>query len=130
MEDLIINVNGKEHKVKVEETSNGKIRVHHEGKMYEVETRTDIEPIITEDTEKTSTKTKQGEGIIKAPIPGKIISIEVKKGKKVKQGDTLLKLVAMKMENEIVSPKEGTIKEIRVKKNADVNKGDVLIVIE
>lgn len=128
MEELIIKVNGKEYKVNVEETSNGKIKVHHEGKTYEVETRTEIEPIITEDIEKISTK--EGENIIKAPIPGKVISINVKKGKKVKQGDTLLKLVAMKMENEILSPKEGIIKEIRVKKNADVNKGDILVTIE
>jgi len=128
MEDLTIKVDGKEYKVKVEETNNGKIRVHHEGKTYEVETRTDIEPAIIEDTEKTSTK--DGENIIKAPISGKIISVEVKKGKKVKQGDTLLKLVAMKMENEIVAPKEGIIKEIKVKKNNDVSKGDVLIIIE
>ena len=128
MEELVVKVNGKEHKVKVGETVNGKIRVHHEGKTYEVETKTDIEPIITEDVEKISAK--EGEKIIKAPIPGTIVSINVKKGKKVKSGDTLIKLVAMKMENEIVSPKDGVIKEVKVKKNDNVNKDDIIIIME
>jgi len=128
MEELTIRVNGKEYKVKVEEGADGKIKVHHDGKTYEVETRSDIGPVITEDIEKVSTK--EGERIIKAPIPGTIISVDAKKGDKVKIGDTLIKFVAMKMENEIVSPKEGIVKEVRVKKNDSVNKDDVLIVIE
>ncbi len=128
MEELIIKVDGKEYKVKVEKTINGKIKVHHEGETYEVETKAEVEPIITGDIENISTK--EEENIVKAPIPGTIISVDVKKGDKVKQGSTLLKLVAMKMENEILSPNEGTIKEVKVKKNDNVSKGDILVVIE
>ena len=128
MEELTIRVNGKEYKVKVEEAADGKIKVHHDGKIYEVETKSDVEPAITEDLGKITTK--EGEKIIKAPIPGKIVSVDVKKGDKVKAGDTLIKFVAMKMENEIVATKEGIIKEVRVKKNDNINKDDILIVIE
>lgn len=128
MEELIVKVDGKEYKVNVEETVNGKIRVYHEGKIYDVETKTDIEPIITEDIEERSAK--EGQAIIKAPIPGTIVSVHVKKGNRIKQGDTLVKIIAMKMENEIVSPKEGIVKEVKVKKNDNVNKDDVLVIIE
>ena len=68
--------------------------------------------------------------ILKAPLPGTIHSILCKEGKDVKKGAGLIKLVAMKMENEITAPIAGKIKEIKVKKNQTVNKGDVLIIIE
>jgi len=63
-------------------------------------------------------------------LPGIIYEIKVKKGDKVEQGQPLIKLVAMKMENEITANKSGIIKEIRVKKNDTVNRGDVLIIID
>ena len=55
---------------------------------------------------------------------------KVKKGDKVKAKQSLIKLIAMKMENEITAPMDATIKEIKVKKNANVNKGDILILLE
>jgi len=128
MEDLIININGKEHRVKVEETEEGKIKVHHNGEAYEVETKGDIQPTVKEEIEKK--ETKEGKKIITAPLPGTVSEIKVKKGEKVKEGQPLLKLIAMKMENEIASPINAAVKEIKVKKNANVNKGDILIVLE
>ncbi|MBL7105777.1 MAG: biotin/lipoyl-binding protein, partial [Bacteroidales bacterium] len=53
--------------------------------------------------------------------------IYVKKGKKVKEGDKLLILEAMKMKNDIVSPVNGTIKKINVKEGSRVTKKDILI---
>lgn len=66
---------------------------------------------------------------ITAPMPGKIISIKVKTGQTVKEGDLLLILEAMKMENEIYSSCAGTIKEIKVTEGAVVNPGDILILM-
>lgn len=64
---------------------------------------------------------------IKAPMPGLIIDLKVKEGDEVKQGDPLLILEAMKMENIIKSPGEGTVRTVKVKKGASVEKNQVLI---
>ena len=66
---------------------------------------------------------------IKAPIPGKIISIKCKVNGFVKSGQVLLVLEAMKMENEIYSGSSGVVKEIRVKEGDFVQHGATLIVI-
>lgn len=66
---------------------------------------------------------------IEAPMPGMIIRYEVKEGDTVKEGDSLLILEAMKMENAIPSPVAGTIKSIGFKGGDSVQKGDVLIVV-
>ena len=65
-----------------------------------------------------------------APLPGTISSVKVKKGDKVKEGDIIVNIIAMKMENDITAPKNGVIKEVKVKRNDNVNKGDLLAVIE
>ena len=69
-------------------------------------------------------------GTITSPLPGTIYDIKVKTGDKVKEGQSLVKIIAMKMENNITAPKSGKIKEIKVKKNDTVNKGDILVIIE
>ncbi len=70
------------------------------------------------------------EGVVKAPIPGKVLSVKVEVGSSVKVGDVLLVLEAMKMENEIKAPKTGIVKEIAVSMDTNVNYGDTLVVIE
>lgn len=65
--------------------------------------------------------------MIKAPMPGLIIELRVKPGDKVKTGDPLLVLEAMKMENIIKAPGEGLVKEVKVKKGDIVEKGQLLI---
>ena len=67
---------------------------------------------------------------ITAPILGTVLSVKVKVGDKVKAGDTLLTIEAMKMENEILAPRDGVVKEIKVSEGKTVNFGDVLVVIE
>lgn len=66
---------------------------------------------------------------VKSPMPGNILKINVTVGQKVNEGDTLLVLEAMKMENEIVAPKAGTVAQIIVSKGAVVETGAPLIVI-
>ena len=66
---------------------------------------------------------------VKSPMPGNILRIEVSQGQQVHEGDVLMVLEAMKMENEIVATKSGTIAQIAVSKGAVVETGAVLAVI-
>ena len=68
-------------------------------------------------------------GIIKADMQGTIMDTMTKKGKKVKKGDALFVLEAMKMENVVTAPIGGVIKEFNIKKGQPVNKGDILVEI-
>ena len=129
MEELIVNVDGKEYKVFVEDTEEGKIRVHCEGDIYEVETKKDVEQSAVERLHKKE-KIEKGELEIRAPLPGIIYDIKVKEGSSVKQGQSLFILMAMKMENDITAPRDGVVKEIKVKKDDNVNRGDVLAILE
>ena len=67
---------------------------------------------------------------IEAPMPGKIIDILVDEGAEVKEGEPIIILEAMKMQNEITSHIAGTVTAISVKKNETVMKDDVLIEIQ
>jgi len=67
---------------------------------------------------------------IKAPMPGTILDIKVSTGSRVKKGDVILLLEAMKMENEITAPSDGTIVQIQTAKGSTVNTGDILAAIQ
>ena len=67
--------------------------------------------------------------VVKAPMPGNILKINVAPGQKVEEGDVLIVLEAMKMENEIVATKSGTVAQIAVSKGAVVETGAPLVVI-
>ena len=67
--------------------------------------------------------------MVAAPMPGTILKVNVTNGDAVKEGQVLLVLEAMKMENEIMAPKSGTITQVAVQKGASVNTGDALVFI-
>ena len=67
---------------------------------------------------------------IKAPMPGLILDIHVKKGQEVKEDEALLILEAMKMENVITSPRDGVIKYVNIVKGDAIDKGHLLIEFE
>jgi glutaconyl-CoA decarboxylase len=71
-----------------------------------------------------------GTNYIFSPLPGKILSVNVKKGSKVKKGSLLLIIEAMKMENEIFASEDAIIKEIFVSSGDYVSTGDKLIMME
>jgi len=129
MEDITIKVDGKEYEVKVEETDDGKIIIRLNGDVYEIESTQEKEAAIFNRVEKHHIE-ESGHAVVAAPLPGMVYEIKVKKGQKVKEGDSLVKLIAMKMENDITAPRSGTVSEIKVKKNDKVNKDDVLIIIK
>ena len=65
-----------------------------------------------------------------APMPGKVIDVKVKKGKKVKAGDTLIILEAMKMEHSIKASEDGTVSELLISVNDQVENGALLMVVK
>ena len=67
---------------------------------------------------------------LKSPMPGLVLDIFVKVGDEIKEGDNLVVLEAMKMENNLKSPIDGVIKEINCEKSKAVDKNAVLIVFE
>lgn len=67
---------------------------------------------------------------VRAPMPGLVLEISVSPGDQVQEGDTLLILEAMKMENVIKAPGEGTVKSILVKPTDAIEKNAVLIEME
>ena len=67
--------------------------------------------------------------VVKSPMPGNILKINVAQGQKVNEGDVLIVLEAMKMENEIVATKSGTDAQIVTAKGAVVETGAPLVVI-
>ncbi len=67
---------------------------------------------------------------VEIPIPGKIISVNVKVGDEVKEGDTLCLLESMKMENPILAPVDGTITQIGITAEQVVKPGEIVAIIE
>ena len=66
---------------------------------------------------------------VNAPMPGTILKVNVQNGQAVKEGDVLVVLEAMKMENEILAPKNGTITQVLVSKGSTVDTGAPMVVI-
>lgn len=67
---------------------------------------------------------------IKAPMPGIILDVDVQSGDEIKEGDHLLVLEAMKMENTLSAPRDGIVKSVMVKKGQTVEKNQLLIEME
>jgi biotin carboxyl carrier protein len=73
---------------------------------------------------------KMAQENVQVPITGKIISVNVKAGDKVQEGDIICILESMKMENPILAPTGGTIAQIAVAADQTVKPGDTIAVIE
>ncbi len=76
-----------------------------------------------------SSTTVSAAKVVICPMPGTILSINVRVGDAVKSGDVLLILESMKIQNEIKAPKDGKVKEIYVSEEANVRRGDRLLTI-
>ena len=69
-------------------------------------------------------------GAISSPMPGKVVALKVSQGDKVKKGDVLLIIEAMKMENEIRAPRDGIVKEVFVSEGSPVSTGQPLLTLD
>ena len=131
MRKFTITINGKEYKVSVKRVTRTLYKVRLGDKVTEVSIREDkvaiVKPKVQE--EKKEVKVVEGQAVT-AMLPGVVARILVKEGDKVKAGDPILILEAMKMENEVTSPKEGVVKQIVAKEGDRVEAGDLLAVID
>lgn len=128
----MVKVNGKIYEVEVEETDSGEPIVvsRHESKS-EAPTTTPVKTAKPVSQPAPQPEENLGEGeIIQAPMSGTIVKIKARVGEMVKDGQTLLTLEAMKMENEILAPRDCKIREIFVKEGQQVDIDQSLVKIE
>jgi acetyl/propionyl-CoA carboxylase alpha subunit len=80
--------------------------------------------------EVTGSEAATGDGAIRAPMPGRVVAVNAKKGAKVKKGEALVTLEAMKMEHALVAPFDGKVVELNTQAGAQVSEGAVLAKLE
>jgi len=93
-------------------------------------------PVVVEDEREKrlraaggSSVSDTGEYPLKAPMPGMVVSISVEEGQEIEQGQVLIILESMKMQNELKSPRDGTVGRIRVKAGESVEQRQTLLSI-
>ena len=99
-----------------------------EGEKYSVQIKDELDQLL--DTMGYSAEEGKQNKEIKAPMPGLVLEVYVAEGQAVKEGDKLLVLVAMKMENSILAPAGSMVKQVAVGANQVVEKGQLLIELE
>ena len=118
-EEAVLDINGKEYNIEISSVS----------EMIPEGVLPDLSPLPVAAPVSASKKTVSGDGSVLAPIPGSIMEIYVKVGDKIKAGQPLFKMEAMKMENEINARIDGTITSVAISAGDTVSQGDELIVM-
>lgn len=126
MEKFRITLNGVCHEVEVERVQTG----HHPQHQHQYHAAPAAAAAPAPATVSAPAPTITGGEKVSAPMPGKILAVEVSEGQAVKRGDNLLILEAMKMQNEIKAPRDGIIKALFVTPGKAVTSGEVLLIIE
>ncbi len=128
----VVKINNKEYEVEVEKGNANLLKTTIVTQNISPESIAN--PVILETATVSKPTTTipvlQGAGeLIKAPMPGAILDIKVSVGARVKKGDIVMILEAMKMENEIVAYSDGVVAQVLVSKGASVSTGDSLVLI-
>lgn len=126
-----VTIDGETYEVLVEEEEEAPVIK----KISEVkeEPKREIPVIIPKEEPKVEKKvpiTEPGKNVLTAPLPGKILKVLISPGSKVKKGDLLLTIEAMKMENEFFASTDGIVKEVYVSPGQNVETGEKLLSIE
>jgi Acetyl/propionyl-CoA carboxylase, alpha subunit len=142
MKDYKFTINGNIYKVTITSVDDNIANVEVNGTPYKVEmdkpAKKQIRPLTRPQKAPTTTAgepvisrqpTSSQPGAIKSPLPGVILSIDVKVGDSVKRGQKLAVLEAMKMENSILADRDGVVKEIKINKGDSVLEGADLVII-
>jgi biotin carboxyl carrier protein len=139
MKNFTFKINENNYSVKIISHEENTIDIEVNGTSYSVKMKEDIKRVKTPTLVRTPSKStiepakigaSSSKTKIDAPIPGVILSLNVKVGDVVKKNDPLLVLEAMKMENTIVSEESGTITAVHIKVGQQVLQGEVMIELE
>jgi biotin carboxyl carrier protein len=129
---LTVYVNEKPFAVQLPEDppEEGSFKLLVDAKEYEVEAKGKTGAVRARPKAAAKKGAGGAAGAITAQMTGRVIRVDAKPGDAVKEGDVLLIIEAMKMENEITAPMAGTVKEVSVAAGARVSEGDLLVQIE
>lgn len=126
--NLIINNRSVNARLLEADINGKKIKLEVDGESFDVEIRDTLDQML--DSMGFSSASTKHVKEIKAPMPGLVLDIAVKEGQEVKEGDRILILEAMKMENSIMIQSNAVIKRIAVTPGQAVDKGQVLVELE
>jgi acetyl/propionyl-CoA carboxylase alpha subunit len=121
--EVLLNIDGKVYNIIINSNSASSYSVYLNGKFFNIKKKS-ISQILETKREKSR---KQD---IKTSMPGRVVEVLVKEGEKVKEGQSVLVLEAMKMQNEIKSPQTGTVIRISPKAGDSVEAGSLLFSVE
>jgi biotin carboxyl carrier protein len=143
---LVVTVEGRDYIVDARWTQTDLLSLLIDGRSYQVDIHTDKDrhEVLVDgehfefdlfDERKALLKKNAALGVegvqeIRTSMPGKVVKILAAEGAKVEQGQGLVVVEAMKMENEIRSPKAGTVKKVGVEEGQAVEAGALLVVVE
>jgi biotin carboxyl carrier protein len=144
--NTLVSIGEKEYTVDASWTQSDLLSLIIDGRSYQVDIHTekDLHEVLIEGEhfefelfderksllKKSATLGVEGVQEIKSSMPGKIVKVLVAEDEEVEQGQGLVVVEAMKMENEIKSPKAGVVKKIGVEEGEAVELGALLIVVE
>lgn len=111
-----------------EDITGKKVKLEIDGETYEVEIKDELDQML--DQMGFSTVSTKQIKEVKAPMPGMVLEVTVQDGQEVQEGDKLLILGAMKMENSIMIHANAKIKRVTVKAGQAVEKGQILVELE
>lgn len=141
MKKYKFKINGQVYEVEVGEFDGNNTTVSVNGTPYQVELQGEEKKAKTPVLARKPVVNKPGEGQIKksestggafkinSPLPGTIKKVNVSVGDTVKEGDCLMVMEAMKMDNNVMAEKAGTVKAVKVKEGDAVLQGDTLVEI-
>ncbi|MCR5588058.1 MAG: biotin/lipoyl-binding protein [Bacteroidales bacterium] len=144
MKNYKLKINGNEYNVDINEVEGQEIKLNVNGTDYVVTVDQEIKqqkkPVVRPAAPAAQVAPAAGGSVQKSnapaagskvttPLPGTILDVFVNVGDTVKEGQTVVLLEAMKMENNIEADVAGTVKEVKVRKGDSVLEGDVLVVI-
>jgi biotin carboxyl carrier protein len=155
MNEYVLTINQKEYRAEVEEINAEFARIQVNGKEFRVDLKQlglgKLMPVATAAAEARPAASPapaalgvapapaaplapapasgDASSLVKAPLPGLIIDIKVREGEKVKAGQNIIVMEAMKMENQIQATTDGTVKKIFVKKGDNVAEGNAMVEI-
>lgn len=133
MKDYKYIINGNEYAVKVGDRINGVTSITVNGENYDVELVPEpvVEkkrPVVKPVTNNTkSDESNDLQDALLSPLPGTIVEIKVKVGAEVKEGDSLIVLEAMKMDNNLTAERDGIVKAILVEEGEAVKENTPLV---